>query len=139
MVEPPVKTCTRCGHLYRRLSNGYCNSCKRELATERKEALSAQDRAYFTAQQGSRCDICGLVSSLENDHAHGSSIFRGLICGKCNKGLGLFGDSVERLLSAVLYLLERDASPDLETAAELADMLEKLGFELPFTDFYKGP
>lgn len=41
------------------------------------------------------------------DHCHVGKRFRGLICSSCNSGLGLFGDSPERLLAAAEYLKRR--------------------------------
>lgn len=54
------------------------------------------------------CQLCGAQSaSLQWDHDHALMRFRGWICGSCNRGLGLFGDSLERLRLAVKYLEER--------------------------------
>lgn len=52
------------------------------------------------------CELCGLSStqSLCPDHCHDTGVFRGWICAKCNKGLGLFGDCLEGLQRAVVYL-----------------------------------
>lgn len=38
------------------------------------------------------------------DHDHGTNVLRGVICRKCNTGLGMFGDSPERLALALHYL-----------------------------------
>lgn len=41
------------------------------------------------------------------DHSHDSGAIRGLLCHSCNRGIGLLGDSVERLKSAITYLQEK--------------------------------
>jgi hypothetical protein len=42
--------------------------------------------------------------SLAVDHCHDTGEVRGLLCHKCNKGIGLLGDSEEGLLKALSYL-----------------------------------
>ena len=59
--------------------------------------------------QHSRCAICGLKRSaisrnLDVDHSHKTGKVRGLLCGKCNKGLGLFQDNKKILANAINYI-----------------------------------
>ena len=65
------------------------------------------DRAY-QVQQGC-CGICGkhqstLSRKLFVDHDHNTGVFRGLLCRKCNVGMGNLGDSVDTVIRAVHYL-----------------------------------
>ena len=57
------------------------------------------------------CAICGthqseLYQTLNVDHCHGNRDIPGLLCGKCNKGIGLFNDSIVLLDNAIDYLRE---------------------------------
>jgi hypothetical protein len=55
------------------------------------------------AQHG-RCAICDTELTLPQvDHEHGGDV-RGLLCAKCNKGLGNFLDSPAALRAAAAYL-----------------------------------
>lgn len=54
--------------------------------------------------QNGRCAICCEEKSLVVDHCHANGHVRGLLCGECNKGLGLFRDNPEFLESAIVYL-----------------------------------
>jgi hypothetical protein len=53
------------------------------------------------------CECCGsspAEKSLCVDHCHVSAAFRGWLCDKCNRGLGMLGDNIEGLMNAVRYL-----------------------------------
>ena len=56
--------------------------------------------------QSGKCAICSVIpkSRLHIDHNHETGRVRGLLCGNCNMGLGLFKDSKELLNLAKLYL-----------------------------------
>jgi hypothetical protein len=44
------------------------------------------------------------IKSLAVDHCHKTGKIRGLLCDICNKGIGHFEDSINKLESAILYL-----------------------------------
>ena len=59
------------------------------------------------ARQTNGCAICGTppkVRRLNIDHDHLTGAVRGLLCAKCNRGLGWFRDQPELLFVANLYL-----------------------------------
>lgn len=62
------------------------------------------------------CEICGVKplgqghgkrEVLAIDHDHLRQEFRGFLCMKCNRGLGLFCDDPEKLMSAARYLMAK--------------------------------
>jgi len=67
----------------------------------------AEYDALLIAQDG-RCAICRAPPSprraLAVDHCHVTHRVRGLLCDRCNLGIGLFGDSPSALRSAASYL-----------------------------------
>ncbi len=74
-------------------------------------ATEAELKAAFTGF----CDVCGVPEAECNyrlcmDHCHITGELRGFLCGRCNKALGLFGDSDDILLSAMRYLAKHDTN-----------------------------
>ena len=60
-------------------------------------------------QQNNCCAICQknqseLKQALNVDHCHTTGKVRGLLCENCNRGLGIFKDNTDLLISAVQYL-----------------------------------
>ena len=75
-----------------------------------------QYNKMFLKQKG-KCSICnsaetaldnkGCTKYLAVDHNHDTGAIRGLLCSSCNTGIGLLGDSVKTLKSAIKYLNKR--------------------------------
>lgn len=65
------------------------------------------------------CEICGAVevegdhkTSLQMDHCHTTGVFRGWLCGSCNKMVGLLGnDPNQRLIQVADYLMQQRNNP----------------------------
>ena len=88
---------------------------ERMVEYNRRRALAAfgldEDSVarMYEAQNG-ECAICGVFHPLRGkkglhlDHDHSSGVLRGLLCGRCNRGIGFFKDDPERLTSAISYL-----------------------------------
>src|SRR5574343_1369234 len=80
---------------------------KRANYVFKKYGLSHNDYAKLIDEQGDVCAICGGVDEdkyLAVDHCHDSGKVRGLLCSRCNQGLGSFRDSVFNLKNAIKYL-----------------------------------
>lgn len=63
------------------------------------ETVQARLRA-----QGGMCKICGCNPATDLDHNHKTGQVRGLLCGDCNRALGLFRENPDMLRSAITYL-----------------------------------
>jgi hypothetical protein len=64
-------------------------------------------RAELLSAQDGRCAICGAergTRRLAIDHDHTTGFIRGLLCVRCNTGLGSFRDDPELLRKAIEYL-----------------------------------
>ena len=68
-------------------------------------SLTPEEFTYMVMEQGGVCAICNLVpSSLYVDHDHATGSVRGLLCQKCNSGIGFLGDDINGLEKALNYL-----------------------------------
>ena len=83
---------------------GYWKKNKARLTQVRREKFLKNaydltpDEALILAElQDHKCAGCGKVRPLQIDHDHETGKVRGLLCGPCNRALGLLGDSVDTL------------------------------------------
>lgn len=78
-------------------------SQRRRQIRHRYGLTDAEYSRLMDAQAG-LCWICGAAGVLVVDHDHVANQVRGLLCGKCNVGLGHFGDNPHMLRRAALYI-----------------------------------
>ena len=105
---------------------GYCKLCSRvrtnkwKLANPEAVRLGHLRRRYGVSldwykqklvEQDNKCAICFQAFTFETkdytphvDHDHVTKEARGLLCGKCNTGLGSFKDDIKVLSSSIKYL-----------------------------------
>lgn len=86
---------------------------KRRVAIQlqRKKILHTPELIEAIENHNEFCDICsgpadGRWARLSIDHDHSTGQARGLLCTKCNKGLGYFQDNPELMKRAIAYLSE---------------------------------
>lgn len=85
---------------------------KREWRTAnlKKYGLTPEQYDAILSAQGGVCAICktnwmrGGYRHLDVDHDHTTGKVRGLLCGRCNRGLGYFKDNPQNLAAAIDYL-----------------------------------
>jgi len=81
----------------------------------RQYGITREQRERVYADQNGCCAICKKSfpsKQLHTDHDHSTGrgingyggAFRGLLCVKCNHGLGMFDDDPQRLMVAIAYL-----------------------------------
>lgn len=100
---------------YRKDNQEKYKRLKRNQDLKKLYGLTIEDVEIILKNQNYKCAICGeeifLFGDLKNrnkvahvDHNHDTGEVRGLLCGKCNQGLGYFMDNTDYLLSAISYL-----------------------------------
>lgn len=111
------------GHSLRFVGSGNCVECAktsvekmpngyhRWLRIKKVYGITKEEFENFLASQGGLCAICErpLVDKKTHiDHCHDTGKVRGLLCGPCNQGLGLFQESKMTLSKALKYLEKFD-------------------------------
>jgi len=96
---------------------------QRDLKLRKAYGITLQDYNDLNEFGNKVCCICEKPCpsgrQLAVDHDHSNGVVRGLLCIKCNKGLGNFNDNIELLKAAIQYLehykealLENDYAAD---------------------------
>lgn len=81
----------------------------RDLQLKKKYGLGEAEYNGLLREQGGACAICrseisGGVGVFHVDHCHATKVVRGLLCMRCNHGLGNFKDDPTLLRKAAEYL-----------------------------------
>ena len=90
--------------------DSYCTPCVSEKMRvknlENKYGITIKEYNTLLDAQDGVCAICFGVekNKLCVDHDHDTGEVRGLLCSKCNRGIGLLGDKVDALQRAIDYL-----------------------------------
>lgn len=81
----------------------------RETKLKNKFGVTLEWYDEKLAAQNNRCAICAahvsvLSKNLAVDHCHTTGNVRGLLCAKCNLGIGILNDDINILQNAIEYL-----------------------------------
>ena len=93
----------------------------RQVLVKSKYGLTLDQIEDIFTLQGRKCLICGVTDIPSDkwavDHDHSTGEVRGILCKKCNSGIGFLGDSIDTILNAYNYLA-RFKSPDAKREAD---------------------
>ena len=110
----PVSVCTPCKVSYNKRRRAEVPDVVKDIEKRSKfktqYGITLDDYYSMLKRQGDGCGICkektpgGRTKFFVVDHCHTTGKVRGLLCTKCNRGLGLFNDNTDKLLNAINYL-----------------------------------
>jgi hypothetical protein len=78
---------------------------ERKSRLAKKYGMTLEEYDLRSNEQGGACAICKVRADLHVDHCHVTGEVRGLLCRRCNVGLGFFADDIDRVQAAASYLL----------------------------------
>lgn len=74
---------------------------------KRRYGLGLNDYEHMLADQDNACAICKREVTLVVDHNHMTKQVRGLLCGRCNRALGMIEENPELADELAVYLRTR--------------------------------
>lgn len=73
----------------------------------KRYGIDMNDYEKLYREQKGKCAICGIKKEkLDIDHCHFTNEIRGLLCGSCNRALGLMKDNIDFFNKAIKYLIK---------------------------------
>lgn len=95
-----------------------------------QHGLTIEDYNGILAHQNNGCAICSESKELVVDHCHDKQYVRGLLCQRCNIGLGYFYDKPELVRTALDYLIN-PSTKKLGIVAAAKPRMEKKNWKIP--------
>lgn len=119
-----VKYCTKCKSNIRAKNRQWCKDCfnlwqreyynkrpkieKKALNSKRNYGVNSEKLQLMIKSNSNKCEICKTkfkdISKINIDHCHKTNKVRGLLCSKCNYGIGNFNDNTDLLNNAIKYI-----------------------------------
>lgn len=85
--------------------------------------ITLEDYDRMLLEQDGKCAVCGTTDTrngkgrFDIDHNHETGQVRGLLCGKCNRGIGMLDDSIDRVTQVLSYLMSFESVLQLQPAS----------------------
>ena len=106
--------------------DSWCRKCRRTYVKQyaKPSGVNVEEQHKIRLlREVTECVICGEPESgnkqLAIDHDHTTCLIRGVLCQRCNVGLGQFRDNPELLRFAALYLEGRCACGECDVSREV--------------------
>lgn len=113
-----MRKCGKCGETDQAkfyATGRWCKVCQREAVRDgryRKMGVSRDEYLAVLHGQCGACAICGQheqpvkagARGLHLDHDHVTGARRGILCSRCNQGIGRFNEDVQLMQKAIDYI-----------------------------------
>lgn len=118
-INPRCKTCVSDSQKLYRATEAYRQNVidnaerKKLYLIGRRYNINADQYYKILTSQNESCFICGATNDLCIDHDHNccpgsaescGACVRGVLCRRCNRGVGMFQDSIFNIMNAIRYI-----------------------------------
>jgi len=113
-VKGKVGTCKECHAKWLREwkdeNRAHYSAVQQNANLKMKYGITVEDKQALYELQEGRCVVCGIYADrdgthgLHIDHDHKTGKVRGLLCGRCNRALGLLDDDPKRIIKLANYV-----------------------------------
>lgn len=106
----PIASFNKCKKAIDGLSY-FCKTCQSDKYLGRSYGTSTAHKSDMIRLQGFKCANHGCAKEISSnraghlDHCHATGAIRGILCGSCNKALGLLRDSPESISGLLAYAM----------------------------------
>ena len=114
--KKPLGKCKLCVKEYSKNHHLKNLNKRKNQKLQKSYGISLSEKLNMLKKQNNKCEICKMkfneISDAHVDHCHITKKVRGLLCTKCNPGIGFFEDSLDKLKSALKYLQKYNKKAD---------------------------
>jgi hypothetical protein len=105
--DRPKRLCRDCANKVQKAHRDKQRKDATRRQIRRTHSLTEEQLQWLEEQAAGKCMLCGEPPGLKPlciDHGHADGAVRGLICTRCNIGLGFFKDDSDLFERAAAYL-----------------------------------
>ena len=103
-LSKPVSEFSANSKTFSKLSSR-CRRCQNIRSVARYTGGNISEaKHWFDLRETSCCEVCQSSADLNVDHSHVTGIIRGILCGNCNRALGLLQEDSARIRSLYAYV-----------------------------------
>ena len=107
-----LKQCPKCKRIltesYFAPNSKNCKICRRDYDWQYRYGISPEQYYELYLAQDGKCKICGHEPKGDEylciDHNKKTGEVRGLLCGDCNRGIGMFKEIAQNFKNAIDYI-----------------------------------
>lgn len=106
-INKYISKCKKCSFEAKKNHKNYKKNCEKARIKNRYN-ISEDSYSFFKNKYNGKCHICKKEDVFCIDHCHKTNKIRGMLCNRCNSGIGFLKDDIEIMKEAIKYLEENN-------------------------------